>query len=62
MIRHDNVMSHARSARTRGEATIPDAGALDYVKWDIRSEVAELSPALTKPNASGKMDPTRLAV
>ena len=62
MIRFDNVMSYAHSARTRGETPIPDGGALNYIKWDIHSETAGLSPALTKPTASGNMDPVRMAV
>ena len=62
MIRFDNVMSYAYTARTRGDAPIPDAGALNYIKWDIQSEVAGLSPALTKPNGTGNMEPLKLAV
>lgn len=62
MTRFDNVMSCAHTARTRGEVPIPDAGAFNYIKWDVQSEVAGLSPALTKPNGSGNMDPLRLAV
>ena len=62
MIRFDNVMSYAYTARTRGDAPIPDAGALNYIKWDIQSEVAGLSPALTKPNGTGNVEPLRLAV
>ena len=62
MTRFDNVMSCACTARTRGDAPIPDAGALNYIKWETQSEVAGLSPALTKPNASGNMEPLRLAV
>ena len=62
MMRFDNVMSCACTARTRGDSPIPDAGALNYIKWDVQSEVAGLSPALTKPNGTGNMDPLKLAV
>ena len=60
MIRLDNVTSCAHSARTRRKTPIP--GAPDHVEWDIQSETAGLSPALTKPNGSGNVDPVRMAV
>ena len=62
MIRADNALSYAFTARRRGDVAIPDAGALDHVKWDMQSEVAGFSPALTKPDASGNMNPTKMAV
>ena len=61
-MRFDDVTSCACTARTRGDAPIPDAGALNCIKWDIQSEVAGLRPALTKSNGTGNMEPLRLAV
>ena len=48
------------STHARGD---PDPGrGRSHVRWDMQSETAGLSPALTKPNGTGNVDPVRMAV